>query len=57
MKILLVPFDGASLNFRALGRHDLVLVEQEDGNFHVAKNRYDNPKSSTVTVWDRQETE
>lgn len=57
MKILLVPYDGDQPLTSELGGFDIVLWENEDGNFETVRNLCADRHSTVVTVWDRQETE
>ncbi len=57
MKILLVPYDGDQPLVSEMLGFDLVLWENEDGNFEAIRNLCGDKNSTVVTVWDRQETE
>lgn len=57
MNILLVPYDGRKPGLFAVHAYDLVLVENEDGNFAVTRNRLLETNKTTVTVWDRRDNE
>ena len=52
MKIILVPFGEVGPVLSARDEADLILEEQEDGNFRAAKNSHGFVSEVEVKVWD-----